>query len=97
ARGRVEVGVADAARDEADEHLPCLWLGKIELLDLERLAEPLEHGGANLHVRFNGALGDEEALGDPLVREAFGDEAQDFSLAIGELSERILAPTPADE
>ena len=29
-----------------------------------------------LHVRLNGALGDEEALGEPLVREAFGDEAE---------------------
>ena len=36
-----------------------------------------------LHVRLNGALGDEEALGDSLVREAFADEAQDFSLTLG--------------
>jgi len=50
-----------------------------------------------LHVRLNRALGDEEAFGDSLVGEAFGDEAKDFSLAIGELGERILAPAPAEE
>ena len=50
-----------------------------------------------LHVRLNGALGDEEAVSDSLVREAFADEAQDFSLALGELGERIFASAPADE
>src|SRR5207244_410952 len=48
-RGRVEVRVADAAGDQADEHLTGFRLGEIELLDLERLAEPLEHRGADLH------------------------------------------------
>ena len=45
----LEVCVAHAARDEADEHLTGFRLGEIELLDLERLAEPLEHRGADLH------------------------------------------------
>ena len=50
ARGRVQIGVADPAGDEADEHLPCPRLGQVELLHLERLAEPLEHGCADLHA-----------------------------------------------
>ena len=37
AGGRVEVGVADAARDEPDEHLARLRLREVELLHLERL------------------------------------------------------------
>ena len=45
----VEVGVADAAGDEADEHLAGLRLGQIDLLHLERRAELLQHGGADLH------------------------------------------------
>ena len=51
ARGRVEIGVADAARDEPDEHLAGPRLGEVELLHLERRAELLEHGGADLHAR----------------------------------------------
>ena len=45
----VEVGVADAAGDEANEHLARLRLGELELLHLERRAEVLQHGGADLH------------------------------------------------
>ena len=41
--------MADAAGDESHEHLAGLRLGQVELLDLERLAEALQHGGANLH------------------------------------------------
>ena len=41
--------MADTARDEADEHLARLRLGEVELLNLERLPEPLEYGGVNLH------------------------------------------------
>ena len=48
---RVEVGVADAARDEADEHLTRARLGELDLLHDERPAELLEHCGANLHAR----------------------------------------------
>ena len=48
---RVEIGVADAARGEPDEHLARLRLGEVELLDDERLAELLEHRCADLHVR----------------------------------------------
>ena len=43
--------MADAARDEPDEHLARLRLGEVELLHLERRAEPLQHRGADLHRR----------------------------------------------
>ena len=49
ARRRVEVGVADAARDEPDERLARLRLGQLDVLDDERLSELLENGGADLH------------------------------------------------
>ncbi len=48
-RGRVQIRVAHAAGCEPDEHLAVLRLGKIELLNDERLPELLEHGGADLH------------------------------------------------
>ena len=48
-RGRVEVGVADAAGDEPDEHLARLRLRELDLLHDERLTELLEHRGADLH------------------------------------------------
>ena len=48
-RGRVEVGVADAAGDEPHERLAGLRVGELELLDDEGLAELLQHGGAHLH------------------------------------------------
>ena len=51
ARGGVEVGVADAAGDEPDQHLAGPRLGELDLLDGERLAELLEHRGAHLHPR----------------------------------------------
>jgi hypothetical protein len=47
----VEIGVADAAGDEPDEHLPRLGLGKVDLLDRQGTAELLEHGGADPHGR----------------------------------------------
>ena len=49
ARGGVEVGVADAARDQPHEHLAGLRLRQVELLHLERGPELLEHRGADLH------------------------------------------------
>jgi hypothetical protein len=49
ARCRVEIGVADAARCEADEDLALLRLSEVELLDDERLTELLEDCGADLH------------------------------------------------
>ena len=49
AGGGVEVGVADAAGGEPDEHLARLRLGEIDLLDDERAAELLEDCGADLH------------------------------------------------
>jgi hypothetical protein len=41
---------ADAARNKAHENLSRLRLREVELLDLQRSAELLEHRGANLHV-----------------------------------------------
>ncbi len=49
ARGGVHVRVADAARLQPDQHLSCARLREIELSDLQRLAELLEQGGADLH------------------------------------------------
>ena len=46
-----EVGVADAAGHEPDERLAGLRLGEVERLHLERPAEPLEHGSADLMQR----------------------------------------------
>jgi hypothetical protein len=48
-RRREQVGVANPAGREADEHLASLRLGEVELLNLERLTEPLEHRGTDLH------------------------------------------------
>jgi hypothetical protein len=42
--------VTDAARLEPHEHLAGARLGELELLDLERGSELLEHGGADLHA-----------------------------------------------
>ena len=50
AGGRVEVGVADAAGDEPNQHLAGLRLGELELLHDERLPELLEDGGADPHA-----------------------------------------------
>ena len=49
AGGGVQVGVADAAGDEAHEHLAGLRLREVDLLDDQRLAEFLEDCGADLH------------------------------------------------
>src|SRR4029450_2952542 len=50
ARGRVQIRVAAPARDEPDEHLACLRLRQVDLLDDERLTEPLEDGGPDPHA-----------------------------------------------
>ena len=50
ARRGVQVGVADAAGDQAHQHLARARLGQIDLLDRERLPELLEDGGADLHA-----------------------------------------------
>jgi hypothetical protein len=50
ARGRVEVGVADPAGDQAHEHLTRARLGQVDGVDDQRLPELLEDGGADLHV-----------------------------------------------
>ena len=50
ARRGEEVGVADAAGDEADEDFAVLRLRQVELLHLERLAEFFEYGSARLHT-----------------------------------------------
>ena len=49
ARGGVEIGVADAAGDEAHEHLAGARLGQLDLAHDERLPELLEDGGSDLH------------------------------------------------
>ena len=50
ARRCVQVGMADAARHEADEHFTCPRLGELDLLHDERPTELLEHRRANLHA-----------------------------------------------
>ena len=42
-----------------------------------------------MHVRLDGALGDEEPPADSLVREPFGDEPEHLALALAELVDRI--------
>src|SRR6185436_3679348 len=49
ARSRIEVGVADAAGFEADERLTGARLFELDLLDLERRPELLEHRRADPH------------------------------------------------
>ena len=49
AGGGVEVGVADAAGVQPDQHLAGPRLGQLDLLHRERLAELLQHRGAHLH------------------------------------------------
>ena len=61
AGGRVEVGVADAAGDEPDEHLARLRLGEVDLLDDERLPELLENRGPDTHRPM---------LAEPLTRRS---------------------------
>jgi hypothetical protein len=49
AGGRVQVGVADAARGEPHQNLTRAGIGEIDLGDVQRLAELLEDRGADLH------------------------------------------------
>ena len=67
----VEIRVADAARDEPDEHFAGLRLCEVHILDDERLPELLEHGGADLHAapfeRWTGRLSTDEAVRSTLV------------------------------
>ncbi len=41
--------MADAARDQADEHLALAGVGEVDLLHDEWLAELLQHRGSHLH------------------------------------------------
>ena len=50
ARRRVHVGVADAAGRQPDQHLAGLRAREVDLGHVERLAELLQHGGADLHA-----------------------------------------------
>jgi hypothetical protein len=50
ARRRVEVGMANAARDETNEHFAGARLGELDLLDRERGTKLLENRGAHLHA-----------------------------------------------
>ena len=66
ARGGIEIGVADAARVEADERLALLRLGEVDVLDDERPSELLEDGRANLHgasLRNGGVVAPTRATG----------------------------------
>jgi hypothetical protein len=49
AGGGVEVGVADPAGFQADQHLAGTGFGQVHLAHLERSGELLEHGGPDLH------------------------------------------------
>jgi hypothetical protein len=49
AGGGVEIGVADTAGNDPDEHLPRPRLGQLDLLDCKRRAELLQYSGAHLH------------------------------------------------
>ncbi len=62
ARGRVEVGVADAAGDEPHEHLARLRVLKLELLDHQGLAELLEHRRFHPHRRTSSSNTSDEAI-----------------------------------
>src|SRR4029077_20706373 len=64
-RRGVEVGVADTAGREPDEHLSCLWLGELDLLDDEQLAELLQDCGADSHAT---SLSRDGSNPDPLRR-----------------------------
>ena len=63
AGGGVEVGVADAAGDQAHQRLALLGLGQLELLNRERLPELLQHRRAHSHR----AIVCERALGRQAV------------------------------
>ena len=56
AGGGVEIGVADAAGDEAHENLAGARLGEVDLADRERRTELLEDGGSDLHRADPSAL-----------------------------------------
>jgi hypothetical protein len=46
--------VADAVGGEPHERLAALRLGELDVVDDERLSEPLEDGGADLHAAPSG-------------------------------------------
>ncbi len=54
---RVQVGVADAARVDADERLAGVWRVEVELGDLEARAHVGQHGRTDLHSLTIGARG----------------------------------------
>ena len=70
ARGGVHVGVADAAGLQPDQHLAGPRLRQLDLGDVQRLAELLEHGGADLHGgnSTRALLGAERVEGDRSAR-----------------------------
>lgn len=50
----------------------------------------LELAQGVLDVVLHGAVGDDQTLGDLLVRESLGDQPQDLRLAVGQLRDRSL-------
>src|SRR6188472_1073854 len=79
------------------------WLGAQEREDREHPAVVVGRGRqAELredarHVLLHGAKGDEEALGDRLVRAALGHQLEYLPLARGELLERVVTALAANE
>ena len=71
-RRRVQIGVADAASGEPDEHLAVLRLCEVDLLDDERLAELLEDCGADLHARSLAPAGRRRVSEIPSARQTCG-------------------------
>jgi hypothetical protein len=63
----VEIGVADPAGRQADEHLAGLRLGEIDLLDLKRLTELLEDSSLDLQRRSFSLVGKRRGR-PPLIR-----------------------------
>src|SRR5205085_7750307 len=67
----VQVGVADAARDEPDEHFAGVRLREIELLHRERGAEVVENRGSDLHRRIVSRARFAIREDPPVIRTAF--------------------------
>ena len=48
-----------------------------------------------LDVLLDGVVGDEQALGDRVVRAPFGDQREHLALAIGQVLERVVGEAAA--
>ncbi len=95
AGGRVEIRVADAAPDETNERLAGLRLGELDLLDGERLAEFLEHGGADTHRADPSARNGAEGPSREGERPAGPRSRKGAEAPAWRLSGRLGRPRPA--